>query len=156
MTLEDKRELTEISNELNKVIEKEVEAIEEFVKEKKEAEIKAANEKNQESEDSKYPSKNETWYTYLGLGSGSVKLEVLADYIKQGNNTKYDKGVLDLFGFYWPKKINVMHGFLLSILNDRYESSKGELEIAQMMFSYSYLKIFGSNIGSGLFLRGDA
>lgn len=102
----------------------------------------------------------ESWYTYWALGGASIdydpdtnRIMEEAESIPGVSRTKIS---LDLLGFYWPLKDNrTMVGFVANATSDSVTDGVTTLTISQNLFGLSGMRFFGSEIGDGLFMRGD-
>jgi hypothetical protein len=106
-------------------------------------------------------SKNESWYTYWGLGWSRP------DYHHQGisdslSSLKSIPGVsnvglnLDLLGFYFPVNYHqTAIGFIWNYVGDRYSKDGASIQFNQHLLSFSTMHFLTRNIGDGFFVRGD-
>jgi hypothetical protein len=108
------------------------------------------------------PSRNESWYTYWGLGFSRPSYSGVAgekvDQLRDNKNVSNFGLNADLAGFYWPvNNHQTAVGFVANIISDRYALENNEgIQITQYSLNLSGMHFFGANIGSGLFLRADA
>jgi len=119
-----------------------------------------------------YPSQNESWYLYSGLGVSGTGFDPTIDEAFNaftGEDTSSFGFYMDPLGFYWPiNKHRSMIGLLSTVIFDRYQNESyfdetdtttvkqiGELAFWQFSLSASFFHFFGENIGSGWFLRGE-
>ena len=123
-----------------------------------EYDFKESKRSNQE-----YPSRNEHWYTYWGVGGAHFDyndpdLEKTLSDLESISSVERIPLSVDLFGFYWPFRIHTIIGFVVSSAADGYTetTTNSQFTIYQFTYSLSTMHFFGANIGSGFFLRGDA
>ena len=102
----------------------------------------------------------EDWYTYWAIG--------LADHDYPGSFVPFLDSVeslpgvdrtemgIDSFGFYWPQTENRLLGFVVSGSADNFMSPFGDVQINHYIYGVSGMKFFGTEIGNGFFIRGDA
>lgn len=106
-------------------------------------------------------SDNESWYSYWGLGFGSVRygnqeLQDALDSLKDNPMVDHLTVAVEIFGFYWPVlNHTTMLGFVMSGASETFKQDSNELTINQYQYSFSVMRFFGTNIGDGLFIRGD-
>jgi len=108
-----------------------------------------------------FPSSNESWYSYWGLGASKISYDddtqKSADELKALPGVEHMSLAFDLLGFYFPiHNHNLILGGVINIALDNYEVNTGvELDITQTTYSFSLMKFFGQNVGDGIFLRSD-
>lgn len=105
-------------------------------------------------------SKNEWWYLYWGAGWGQVsypdKDRVVIDGLKASSGVSHLTFLLDMLGVYFPRKnFKTMFGGDISLAVDRFSNPTGAAQTSQYLISTSGVHFFGTNIGDGVFVRGD-
>jgi hypothetical protein len=103
----------------------------------------------------------ESWYTYWAIGGASIDygsdVNRLMDEAEAIPGVSRTKLAFDLLGFYWPVKDDrTMIGFVANTTSDSVTDGATTLTITQNLFGLSGMRFFGSEIGDGVFLRGDA
>ena len=106
-------------------------------------------------------SENESWYTLWGLGLARPQypgeLQDAVDFLEDLSGVDRSTFAYDFLGFYWPTADHKsMYGVIVNVVSDSFEGAGGELTLLQYTVAASYQKFFGTNIGDGWFLRGDA
>ena len=102
-----------------------------------------------------YPTKNEDYYLYFGLGSGGFSYHGNGEDFKSLGSPDFTLS-LDLLGAYWPKfNHNFMYGVLLNLLLDQFSLTDYSVTQFQLTASLSLYYFLGANIGSGFYVRGD-
>tara|TARA_B100000579_G_C22747652_1_gene812384 strand:+ start:399 stop:1001 length:603 start_codon:yes stop_codon:yes gene_type:complete len=103
----------------------------------------------------------EDWYTYWGLGVGSIKYppSVQQDVDALRNAAGVDSTTIsaDFLGFYWPVDWaeQSIAGFVIHSDSERLEGDLGWIQMNLYLYSFSFMRFFGSEPGDGFFLRGD-
>jgi len=102
-----------------------------------------------------YPSKNEKYYLYFGLGPASLKYSGSGEDYRSMGSGGFTLS-LDLFGAYWPKyNQKFMYGVLVNLLLDQFTIDDYSVTQLQLTSAISLYYFLGPNIGSGFYFRGD-
>lgn len=109
-----------------------------------------------ESSESSGGNKDESWYWQFGFGGGTINYD---------NDTKKVLEDLDLdggtkinfnLGFYWPLSGHrTMLGVATTAVNHANKKGDADISFMQSSLCFSMQHFLMSNIGDGLFLRGD-
>lgn len=113
-----------------------------------------------DGKEKEFPSKNERWYTYWGLGLGAISYESegaedrneLPSLSESGHrNTQFE-----LLGFYWPlDNYKTILGVVLTSVFDEIQTAQGRGDATTSLLGFSGMHFFGKNAGDGIFFRGD-
>lgn len=104
-------------------------------------------------------SNTESWYTYWGIGSGSVgypaELQIVIDYLNDQDGVTNTSIALDMLGFYWHLSPKTIGGVIINGVGDRFEVNGESMQINQYTYGGSFMHYPGKSFGSGLFVRAD-
>jgi hypothetical protein len=110
-------------------------------------------------EDLTFPSRNEHWYLFTGLGFSAA---TYSGRIQQAAEALSIDGILratvnaDVSAYLPLTNQRTLLGGGLNVVNDRWSDLTGSLQITQLTLAGSAMHFFGENIGDGVFARGDA
>jgi len=102
----------------------------------------------------------EGWYTYWGLGTGWPTYSGTTGEVVDSFGGERIVINMELLGFYWPvpslSDRTILGFVLLNMTADTYTKGDAELFVGNaLFFGPSFMHFFGTEPGSGLFLRTD-
>lgn len=105
-------------------------------------------------------SRNEWWYTYWALGPAWISYPQesfdVVNPLRSTPGVSHLSFALDALGVYFPRRnFRTMVGGVASLAVDRFSDDSGSVQINQYLLSGSAMHFFGTNIGHGIFVRGD-
>jgi len=105
-------------------------------------------------------TKNESWYTYWGLGWTGItypkNLQELMNTIENIPGVSRTCVEFDFLGFYFPvNQHRTAIGFIINGAGDRVSEGGIWVQINQYIYGASVMHFVSRNIGDGFFLRGD-
>ncbi len=100
-----------------------------------------------------------SFYGYWAFGYAKISYDDASKYSNHplksllANNTS--AVYMDMFGFYWPIKDNIMLGGIINGVADEQTIYGNDIQINSSTISFSTLYYFSNNIDRGFFIRGD-
>lgn len=103
-------------------------------------------------------AQEEAWYAYLAMGKGFSKYPSQVEENFKAVDNNHTHYTIDA-GLYWPFGSGYLLGANLTDTFDTVEGNRNNkklmYEVEQGIYSISGIKYFGSEIGRGIFIRGD-